>query len=73
MALARENIVAKQQAYHRFHYWYKRFRDRKASAAFIPVKIETPVTGSVELILPDGKRLSFHKLMSFDYLKALLV
>ena len=59
-------------AYHSFHYWYKRFRDQKPSASFVPVHIQPPVTGSVELILPDGKRVLFYQPVSSDYLKALL-
>lgn len=66
--------------YHVFHYWYKCFRDLHSAAkdeGFIPIKIQpsnTTNTTSVhaELLLPDGKRLLFHKGVSSDFLKALI-
>ena len=63
-------------AYHHFHYWYKRYRDRQASDGegnFIPVKVNAASSaGNIELQLPDGKRILFHQPIGVDYLKALI-
>ena len=48
-----------QITYHSFHYTYKRFRDQKPSASFVPVHIQPSVTGKVELILPYGEEFCF--------------
>ena|SRR5450755_2898705 len=62
-------------AYHIFHYWYKRYRitESKPASSFIKLRVSTPsVTSSMELVLPDGKRLLFYQPVSIDYLKALI-
>lgn len=62
-------------AYHVFHYWYRRYRiaENKSASSFIKLGISTPsVSSSIELVLPDGKRLLFHQPVSSDYLKALI-
>lgn len=65
-------------AYSVFHYWHKKYREgqatRPAPSAFVPVRIQrglstTPVT---ELILPDGRRLSFYQAVEVSFLRALL-
>ncbi len=66
-------------AYHIFHYWYKRHRvaqqgaDNQPSSSFI--RLEVPPRAGyahIELVLPDGKRILFHHLVSSDYLKAII-
>lgn len=62
-------------AYHVFHYWYRRYRitESKPASSFIKLRISTPsVCSSLELVLPDGKRLLFPQPVSIDYLKALI-
>src|SRR5690349_14306368 len=65
-------------AYHVFHYWYKRYRDRQSTnqsnpKAFIPVTIDTvSSTAYVELQFPNGKKILFHQPVSIDYLKAMI-
>jgi hypothetical protein len=65
-------------AYHAFHYWYKRYRDKQGTnhqtPAFIPMNIESfsSSTPFVELLLVDGTRLLFHEPVSSDYLKAII-
>ena len=65
-------------AYHVFHYWYKRSKLQAADnnnepAAFVKLTSSAINTGvHTELLLPNGKRLVFHQLVSSDYLKALL-
>jgi hypothetical protein len=70
--------------YHVFHYWYKKYRDAQLSdkqACFIPLQVKpscftatvtSPAAAHTEIILPDGRRLLFHKPVSADYLKALI-
>jgi hypothetical protein len=62
-------------AYHVFHYYYKRFRDKEniGSHKFIKLHV-TPgnVLTNMELVYPDGKRLLFHQDVSVDFLKALI-
>lgn len=61
-------------AYHIFHYWYKRYRITESNpGSFIKLGVSTPsVSSSMELVLPDGRRLLFHQPVSSDYLKALI-
>jgi hypothetical protein len=65
-------------AYHIFHYWYKRYRDKQAGnggdpAGFIPLIVNgASSTGYVELQFPDGKKILFHGPVSVDYLKAMI-
>jgi hypothetical protein len=64
--------------YHVFHYWYKRYRDGRATdkePGFISLEIKPSSDSSAshtELLLPDGKRLLFHQPVSSDYLKAMI-
>lgn len=64
-------------AYHIFHYWYKRYRDTKATedgtSSFVRLKV-SPSAGYAytEPILPGGKRILFHQPVSSDYLKAVI-
>jgi hypothetical protein len=63
-------------AYHHFHYWYKRYRNRQAADStgeFVPVRVNAASpAGSLELQWPDGKKILFHQPISVDYLKALI-
>jgi hypothetical protein len=62
-------------AYHVFHYYYKRFRDKENIEPHKFIKLQvTPVNVSMnmELVYPDGKRLLFHQGVSADFLKALI-
>lgn len=66
--------------YYVFHYWYKRYRDQQGRVkedAFVPLNVKPsssfPVSkSSIEILLPDGKRILFHQPVSTDYLKALI-
>jgi hypothetical protein len=59
-------------AYHHFHYWYKRHRTRQASDSggeFVPITVNAaPLQCSIELQLPDGKKVSFYQPIAVDYL-----
>ena len=65
--------------YYNFQYWCKLCRDgqravKEDSFVFLDVKPSTfPVSNStIEILLPDGKRILFHQPISSDYLKALI-
>lgn len=69
-------------AYSGFHYWFKKFRERKllhnTSPGFVPVKItsntavENNGSPQIELVLPDGKRVKFYEVIDVEFLRALL-
>ena len=63
--------------YSLFHYWYKRYRDEQTApagqASFVSLDLQpSPSAASVELLLPDGRRLVFYQGVSAEYLKALI-
>lgn len=65
--------------YYVFHYWYKRYRDEQSDSngpAFISLNVDSPLSNttcaSVEIVLPDGKRILFHQAVSSDFLKAVI-
>lgn len=61
-----------------FQYWLRRWRARQdppASPAFVPLTIRhetSAATASMELCLPDGRRLCFCELPAVAYLRELL-
>ena len=61
-------------AYHVFHYYYKRFREKEniGSSKFIQLQITPTQSAPAELVLTDGRRLLFHQGVSADFLKALI-
>ena len=61
-------------AYHVFHYYYKRFREKEdiGSSKFIKLQIAPNLSADIELVLPDGRRLLFHQAVSADFLKVLV-
>jgi len=62
-------------ACHVFQYWYTRFRQlsEMASPFLVPVSSLWPAGGDKGNLLPDGKRIIFHYVISFDFLKTLTV
>jgi hypothetical protein len=65
-------------AYHVFHYWYKCYRDKRATSvnrqsSFVQLQVNPDLSvAAIELQLGDGKRLLFHQPVSSDYLKSLI-
>ncbi len=64
-------------AYSGFHYWFKKFREEKSLPNFIPVKVTSSVStgnraASIELVMPDGRRVNFHEGVEVEFLRALL-
>ncbi|MBF6607023.1 MAG: hypothetical protein IVW53_15780 [Chloroflexi bacterium] len=72
----------KELAYHKFHYWYKKYREHfappSARTPFVSVTVKddrdkrTVAGGILELVLPDGRRLLFNQPVEVGFLKALL-
>jgi len=71
----------KELAYHKFHYWYKKYREHLAppsNTPFVSVTVKddrdrrTIAGGVLELVLPDGRRLLFNQAVEVGFLKALL-
>ena len=63
--------------YHVFHYYFKRYREahagREHEHSFVKLQLDEPIPAAhAELILPDGKRLVFHKPVGSDFLKSLI-
>lgn len=68
-------------AYAAFHYWYKKFRSEGQNAVadhaeenrFVQLMVDTPSqTHWCELILPDGKKLIFHRAVTSEFIKSLI-
>jgi hypothetical protein len=62
-------------SYHIFHYWYKRYRNKESQpvSSFVKLAVSSPsICSAAEILLPDGKRILFHKGVSADYLKVLI-
>jgi hypothetical protein len=63
--------------YYVFHYWYGRYRKQNQNTAPSPRFVRLAVSPSTvnayaELVLPNGKRLLFHKPVTSDFLKTLI-
>jgi hypothetical protein len=59
-------------AYHRFHHYYRKFRDRQAkpvASGFVQIKAST--SPFAEFSFPGGSRVIFHQPVSIEYLKGL--
>jgi hypothetical protein len=67
----------KDLAYHKFHYWFKKYNGQSQSASdeppFLSISMP-PASGSskLELVYPDGRRLIFHERVDAGFLRALL-
>jgi hypothetical protein len=65
--------------YHRFHYWYKRFKaiqatSKEPQSSFIELQLPGAADKScAEVIYPDGKRILFHQAVSVHFLKTLVI
>lgn len=64
-------------SYHRFHYWYKRYRGADAaspnqqSATFMPLRVDSDCSHT-EVVLPGGVRIIFHQQVTAAYLQQLI-
>jgi hypothetical protein len=60
-------------AYHIFHYWYRKYRDRRAApptSGFVQIK-PAPAGPFAEVSFPGGSRVIFHQPVGVEYLKGL--
>lgn len=65
----------KDIAYHRFHYWFKKYNDQNASVAQPTIsELTLPASGGgcMEVIYPDGRKVIFHQSVDVGFLRHLL-
>jgi len=68
----------KDIAYHRFHYWLKKYNDLNGTASATPsfsqVRVASLNSTSVntEVIYPDGRKVIFHQPIEVSFLRNLL-
>jgi len=69
----------KDIAYHKFHYWFKKYNNHdqaiKTQATFTRIKVKEQIAGSsgvIELAYPDGRRLIFNQPVDVHFLRSLL-
>lgn len=64
----------KDLAYHKFHYWFKKYNDQaRVQLSFVPVNLPAVSgSGKLERVYPDGRRLIFHQPVDASFLRALL-
>ena len=76
----KEFCQQKDLAYHKFHYWFKKYNeemnpDKDRTLSFSQVVIPEQFSsrsGIIELQYPDGRRLIFHQSVDASFLRALL-
>jgi len=67
----------KDLAYHKFHYWFKKYNQERGQASDEPAFVSfsmrpTSSPGTLEIVYPDGRRLLFHERVDAGFLRALL-
>lgn len=66
----------KELAYHRFHYWFKKYNDQSRATTdgspFLPISMKSAVNSHLEILYPDGRRLIFHQPVEAGFLRVLL-
>ena len=72
--LSQKSFCEKHQfPYHRFHYWYKRYRkvsdqpSGEEPATFVPLKVDSGACHT-EVVMPGGVRIIFHQPVTASYL-----
>jgi len=72
----KEFCQEKDLAYHKFHYWFKKYngQNRQASeeSPFVSVSMGPALNSTLEIVYPDGRRLIFHQPVDAGFLRALL-
>ena len=75
--LSQQEFCRQQRiAYHRFHYWYKRYRavheqpDKGTPESFIPLALEAG-SGHTEVVMLSGVRIIFHGSVTATFLQQL--
>lgn len=66
----------KDLAYHKFHYWFKKYNDQNGESAddspFVPLSMKPVASSNLEVVYPDGRRLIFHQPVDAGFLRVLL-
>lgn len=68
----------KDIAYHRFHYYFKKYNERDQmpsdGSSFSQVKVGASnfATGSIEVQYPNGRKVIFHQPVEVSFLRNLL-
>lgn len=69
----------KDIAYHKFHYWFKKYNEQhleSSQSAFMQVRVNntssTSLSGGIEVVYPDGRKLIFHQPVEAAFLRSLL-
>lgn len=69
----------KDIAYHKFHYWFRKYSRQDAPSTFsqssftrINVNAQPKSSGSIELVYPDGRRIIFNQQVDASFLRSLL-
>ena len=76
----KEFCQEKELAYHRFHYWHRKYMESQAEPVepFMAVTVrkrtdeKRATVGSMEILWPDGRRLIFHQGVDASFLRTLL-
>ncbi len=67
----------KDIAYHRFHYWFKKYNDLRtvtATPSFSQVEVSSlnATGGNIEVVYPDGRKVIFRQPIEVSFLRNLL-
>lgn len=70
----------KDIAYHKFHYWFKKYSEQDSgslsNSPFRQIAVKHPQaktsTGVVEIVYPDGRKLILHQPVEATFLRSLL-
>lgn len=73
----KEFCVRHQIANATFHYWFKKYNqnDDSGETSFVPIHIKELKSQDqpfAELVLPDGRKLTFYNALDASFLKSLL-
>jgi hypothetical protein len=72
----KEFCEEKDLAYHKFHYWFKKYNEQHVQtsngSSFVTVPMQPVSSGKLEIVYTDGRRLIFHQPVEAGFLRALL-
>jgi hypothetical protein len=74
----KEFCKEKDIAYHKFHYWFKKYNEQHSQSSesgFTQVTVSKDIPSSscgIEVIYPDGRKLIFHQPVAASFLRSLL-
>ena len=73
----KEFCQEKDLAYHKFHYWFKKYKGQAQQASdgspFMSISMRPALgAGKLEIVYPDGRKVIFHQQVDAGFLRALL-